>query len=264
MSYRPVPIKRESVITRAAQEICRYIADEKLKPGQTLPTETQFSRLFGVSRNSIREALRIVHGLGMVDKPAGKRVVVTAATRGRKGIFDESVIFEAAPLANIVRSQIAQKCAELAAERLTHEELRQLDDAFETLERAILKHDATAAQSAHDSFHGLLLAGGRNPLLVAMFNQAQLARLANVSPAAQQSYADTVHLEHHRALLRALHDRDPKAARAAVQVHFKSLGLMLGVMTGQRGTTRKLEVKKETSPGAEQTKRQSKTKKNKE
>ena len=82
MSYRPAPIKRESVITRAAQEICRYIADEKLKPGQTLPTETQFSRLFGVSRNSIREALRVVHGLGMVDKPAGKRVVVTAATRG--------------------------------------------------------------------------------------------------------------------------------------------------------------------------------------
>ena len=38
MSYRPAPIKRESVITRAAQEICRYIADEKLKPGQRIQT----------------------------------------------------------------------------------------------------------------------------------------------------------------------------------------------------------------------------------
>jgi GntR family transcriptional repressor for pyruvate dehydrogenase complex len=258
MSYRPAPIKRESVITRAAQEICRYIADEKLKPGQTLPTETHFSRLFGISRNSIREALRVVHGLGMIDKPAGKRVVVTAATRGGRGIFDESVIVEAAPLANLVRSQIAQKCAELAAERLTNEELRQLDEAFATLERAILKHEAAAAQSAHDSFHGLLLAGGRNPLLVAMFNQAQLARLVNVSAAAQQSYADTVHLEHHRALLRALHARDPEAARFAVQEHFESLGLMLGVMTKPRGTPLKLGAKKEMSRNAN---RQSKTKK---
>ncbi len=258
MSYRPAPIKRESVITRAAQEICRYIADEKLRPGQTLPTETHFSRLLGVSRNSIREALRVVHGLGMIDKPAGRRVVVAVATKGGRGIFDESVIVEAAPLANMVRSQIAQKCAELAAERLTNQELRQLDDAFATLERAILKHDAAAAQSAHDSFHGLLLAGGRNPLLVAMFNQAQLARLANVSSAAQQSYADTVHLEHHRALLRALHNRDPEAARAAVQEHFGSLGLMLGVVTASRGTPRTLGAKKEKSRNAS---RQSKTKK---
>ena len=260
MSYRPTPIKRESVITRAAQEICRYIADEKLKPGETLPTETHFSQLLGISRNSIREALRVVHGLGLVDKPAGKRVVVTAATRGGRGIFDESVILEAAPLANMMRSQIAQRCAELAADRLTNEELRHLDEAFATLERAILKHDAAAAQSAHDSFHGLLLAGGRNPLLVAMFNQAQLARLVNVSSAAQQSYTDTVHLEHHRALLRALHDRNPRAARAAVQEHFESLGLMLGVMAGQPGTTPKLGAKKKTSREAERTNRQSKTK----
>jgi DNA-binding FadR family transcriptional regulator len=91
-----------------------------------------------------------------------------------------------------------------------------------------------------------------------MFNQAQLARLANVSSAAQQSYADTVHLEHHRALLRALHNRDSEAARAAVQEHFGSLGLMLGVMTASRSTPRKLGAKKEKPRNAN---RQSKTKK---
>jgi GntR family transcriptional repressor for pyruvate dehydrogenase complex len=260
MSYRAAPIKRESVITRAAQEICRYIADEKLKAGQTLPTETYFSTLLGISRNSVREALRVVHGLGLVDKPAGRRVVVTAATKGGRGIFDESVIVEAAPLANMMRSQIAQKCAELAAERLTNEELRQLDAAFATLERAILKHDATAAQGAHDAFHGLLLAGGRNPLLVAMFNQAQLARLANVRPAAQQSYADPVHLEQHRALLRALHDRNPQAARAVVQEHFESLGLMLEVATEQRNMSPRHREKRPISESAERPKKQKKTK----
>jgi hypothetical protein len=55
-----------------------------------------------------------------------------------------------------------------------------------------------------------------------------------------------------------LHARDPEAARSAVQEHFESLGLMLGVMTGPRGTPRKLGTKKEMSKNAN---RQSKTKK---
>ena len=72
------------------------------------------------------------------------------------------------------------------------------------------------------------LAGARNPLLVAMFNQAQGARLSNVSPK-HNGFYDPRHLEQHRALLRALRKRDGRAARAAVRKHFQSLGLMLEV-----------------------------------
>lgn len=43
MSYQLAPIKRESVITRAAQEICRFIADEKLRPGEVLPTSAHLT-----------------------------------------------------------------------------------------------------------------------------------------------------------------------------------------------------------------------------
>jgi DNA-binding GntR family transcriptional regulator len=85
-----------------------------------------------------------------------------------------------------------------------------------------------AAKSAHDGFHGAFLAGARNPLLVAMFNQAQGARLSNVSPR-HNSFYDPRHLEQHRALLRALRKRDGSAARAVVRKHFQSLGLMLEV-----------------------------------
>ena len=85
-----------------------------------------------------------------------------------------------------------------------------------------------AAKTAHDAFHGLFLAGARNPLLVAMFNQAQGARLSNVSPK-HNSFYDPRHLEQHQALLQALRKRDGRAARAVVRKHFQSLGLMLQV-----------------------------------
>ena len=127
MTYNPSPIKRESVISQAAQEICRYIAAERLSPGDALPPETRLSAMLGISRNSLREALRVLHGLGYVEKAAGQRVVVTAASQAGKSMFDESVLIEAAPIANEVRSHIAQKCAELSAERLTPAELAELE-----------------------------------------------------------------------------------------------------------------------------------------
>lgn len=234
--YEPSPIRRDSVITQAAQEICRLVEAERLRPGDALPTETRLAQLLGVSRNSVREALRVLHGLGYVEKAAGRRVTVTAAAQGGKGVLDESVIVEAAPIANDVRSHIAQKCAELAAERISAAELAELERALATLEAAIAGKDLAAAKSAHDAFHGLFLTGARNPLLVAMFNQAQGARLSNVSPQ-HNSFYDPRHLEQHRALLRALRRRDGGAARAVVRKHFRSLGLMIEVAAQTRRKT---------------------------
>jgi GntR family transcriptional repressor for pyruvate dehydrogenase complex len=219
MAYDPTPIRRDSVITQAAQEICRLVEAERLGPGDALPTETRLAELLGVSRNSVREALRVLHGLGYVEKAAGRRVTVTASAPGGKGVFDEGVMIEAAPIANDVRSYIAQKCAELAAARLSMAELGQMEGALLALEAAIARKDAAAAKSAHDNFHGLL---------VAMFNQAQGARLSNVSPR-HNSFYDPRHLDQHKALLRALRKRDGRAARAVVRKHFESLGLMLEV-----------------------------------
>jgi GntR family transcriptional repressor for pyruvate dehydrogenase complex len=233
MVYNPSPIRRDSVITQAAQEICRLIEAERLGPAGALPTETRLAQMLGISRNSVREALRVLHGLGYVEKAAGRRVVVTAASQDGKGVFDEGVMLEAAPIANDVRSHIAQKCAELAAERLSATDLAELERALAALEVAIAREDMAAARNAHDTFHGLFLAGARNPLLVAMFNQAQVARLSNVSPT-HNSFYDPRHLEHHRALLRALRRRDAAAARAAVRKHFQSLGMLLDVAKGAR------------------------------
>src|SRR6202165_754788 len=137
MAYSPSPILRESLTSQEAKELCRYIESEKLGAGDALPPETRLSQMLGISRNSLREALRVLHGLGHVEKTAGRRVVVTAAGQGGKSVFDQSVLVEAAPVANEVRSHIAQKCAELSAERLTAAETGELERALAALEEAI-------------------------------------------------------------------------------------------------------------------------------
>jgi GntR family transcriptional regulator, transcriptional repressor for pyruvate dehydrogenase complex len=224
------PIKRDSVISQAAKEISRLIEQEKLAPGDKLPTESALSSMLGVSRNSVREALRVLHGLGYVEKAAGRRVVVTAASQSGRSIFDERVLLEAAPLANEVRSLVAQRCVELAAVRLTAAELSDLANALDAMEALIAEGDTSGAQRAHDAFYGGVLAGSRNPLMVALYNQAQIARLSNVAPQ-HTTFSDPKHLAHHRALLKALQQRDGQAAKTAVARHFQSLGVMLDFAT---------------------------------
>lgn len=226
MDYSPAPIRRGSVISQAAEEICRYIEGMQLSTGDALPPETKLSEMLGISRNSLREALRVLQGHGYIEKTAGRRVVVTAAALGGKSMFDESVLLEASPVANEVRSHIAQKCAALAAERLTEPEIGELEQLLTTFEDACARDDMAAAKAAHDEFHGMVLASARNPLLITMYNQAQVARLSNVAPQ-HKTFVDPEHIAHHRALLRALKKRDAKAASAVVRRHFRSLGLML-------------------------------------
>jgi DNA-binding GntR family transcriptional regulator len=124
---------------------------------------------------------------------------------------------------------------------MTLAELTALEQALADFEDAIARKDMIAAKRAHDRFYGLFLSGARNPLLVAMFNQAQVARLSNVSPQ-HKSFYDPQHLAHHRALLRALRKRDQRAAKAVVRRHFHSLGQMLEVATQERRSRQRGQV----------------------
>src|SRR5438034_8242236 len=75
-SYVPVPINRESVISKAADEIRRLIGAGNLKPGDALPVELQLSKFLGISRGSVREARRFLDRLGLGEEQPGRRGVV--------------------------------------------------------------------------------------------------------------------------------------------------------------------------------------------
>jgi DNA-binding GntR family transcriptional regulator len=84
-------IRRDSVISQAVQEIRRYIEAQRLSPGEALPPETRLSQMLGISRNSLREALRVLHGLGHVEKIAGRGNVVTAVLSKKRKSTSTSI-----------------------------------------------------------------------------------------------------------------------------------------------------------------------------
>lgn len=236
--YRPVALKRDSLILQAAEEICRFIDLTGLKSGDALPPEMRLSEMLSISRNSVREALRMLHGLGVIEKMAGRGTVVTATSTAGFGKMDQAGLMEAAGVAHEVRMLTMQRCAELAAQRLSEANLKDMGEALEALGAASAGNDHAEAKRAHDVFYGMILAGARNPLLVGLFNQAASARLTNVSELAGKTFLSGRHMEQHRAVLKALIARDPAAASKAVRKHFLALRPMIELVTGMPAGSR--------------------------
>ena len=221
MRYQPRPVRVESVITKAAHELRRFIEARHLTPGECLPPETQLSTMLGISRNSVREALRILDGLGFIEKRPGRQAVV----RSRSGLLatklpNRTAVLEGVPVAYQARMLIEQRCAELAAQRARSADLIDLDSRLSRFEEAVKRADYAAAAKAHLEFHETLVRAAGNPILAALFEAVRFA-VAEFSDAVPEALRDRRLLSLHRAVQRAIRDRDSARAAAAVRRHFQ-------------------------------------------
>ena len=70
-------LNRQPILTRAIQEqIKRYVTQEALVPGDPLPSEIQLAVTLGVSRGSVREAIKALESLGIVEVRRGNGIFV--------------------------------------------------------------------------------------------------------------------------------------------------------------------------------------------
>lgn len=76
------PMPREMLYTRVADEIRRYIAENRLQEGDRLPAERALAKALGVSRNSVREALRILELRGIITVKTGRGTFVNICAEG--------------------------------------------------------------------------------------------------------------------------------------------------------------------------------------
>lgn len=223
MRYRPAAIARESVITKAAEEIRRLIEIEGLGPDEPLPPETELSRMFGISRNSVREALRILDGLGFVEKQPGRRVVVKSARNPlAPKRLDRASLGDAMPVAYRVRLAIEEKCAELLAGDAPETAVAELEAQVGLLRAALKRRDFPAAANAHEAFHAMLVAAPGNPLLSSMFEPLRTV-VGEMSRQGQGMFKHGRPVELHAAIVDAIRARDSHAAGQAVRRHFRAV-----------------------------------------
>lgn len=215
------PKRSASPAYRAVSESLRQrITRGDVPTGQALPTETALAAQFGMHRSTIREGLRQLEQDGLLQR-VGKRLIVTIprhkdlayaaerALRMRQVTFRD--VWEMA-------STLEPMCARLAAERITDEELANLERNIERT--AALVSSGQPPISETIEFHSLVAEASHNQvLLLARAPVSLLMRsgFAAIAPALPQSGPRL--LEAHRHVLESLKQRDAESAVAWTRKH---------------------------------------------
>jgi len=163
MERRLIPVKldtykplREIVF----ESIREAIISGTLKQGERL-METQMAEELGVSRTPVREAIRKLELEGLV------------AMLPRKGAYVAGIMPQDAADILEIRAALEGLAAKLAAERITKEEIKQLQLETEKVVAALDRGDGDGAIEHDTKFHSILIAASRNSRLSSMVSNLQ-------------------------------------------------------------------------------------------
>jgi len=185
------------------------ILDGRLEPGQRL-MEIQLAEQMGVSRTPVREAIRKLELEGLVVMIPRKGAYVADMS-----MKDISEVFE-------IRSALEGLAAELAAERISENELERLERYLYEIAEAIENNDLDRCIEVDTGFHEELFSASHNAKLEQMISnlreQIQRFRIQSLARPGRMETA----LQEHRALVEAIGQRDSELARQLAQEHIES------------------------------------------
>lgn len=217
-------IRRTRVYEQVAARLQRLILEGQLRPGDWLPTERELAEQFGVSRSSIRDAIRVLQLMGLVEPRQGEGTVV-------RDLDPDAVVH---PLASLlvrnqsllhdlldVRKMIEPHLAARAARHATEEELARLH-AIVHRQQAKAERGELAVEEDSE-FHYTIATASRNQVILRILDvlmdllRTSRERSLQVPGRLQRS------LEGHRRILAAIRRRDPAAAEAAMRRHLEEI-----------------------------------------
>jgi len=219
-------IKQITISDQIVDHLLALISTQNLQPNDLLPSEAELARTFNVSRPAVREATNALVGQGIITKAAGKRPVVRALSQKPfANLVTHGLVTRQMSILEVLeaRSGLEMVAAELAAERMTKEEVAALETVIVQLKK-YAGNDAVF--SLHDQhMHRLIVAASRNSLIKTM--------LDGISAAVKQSYEVGLGfvyqagewgkvLQLHLDIADAIVKRDGAAAKQAMNAHFVS------------------------------------------
>ena len=211
-----------SVTSKAIDNIRAMIRSGELGPGDRLPPENELAERLGVSRGSLREAVRALSQINVLDVRRGDGTYVTSLAPGEllSGMVFAMELLQVQGLEEVVevRRLLLPPAAALAAQRVTKDQLADMHAVVDQLERAT---DPDEIAGLHRRFGSLVSDASGNETLSSILRALQL-RGENIRRAwlsADPANRD-IALAHQRMLLDALERGDSDMARsiATVQV----------------------------------------------
>ena len=216
-------IRRNKVYEEVARQLERMIL-KKLHPGDKLPSERELSETLGVSRSSIRDAIRSLELVGLVEPRQGSGTVV-------REISADTLMN---PLASVLRHKMElvgelldfRKMLEppLAARAATHASEEELSEMEEILRRqeSKLRSGELAVEEDSEFHYAIAMASGNSVVLKVLDILMDLLRDTR-ERSLQLEGRPQKSLAGHRKILAAIKKRDAEAAKAAMRRHIEDV-----------------------------------------
>lgn len=200
----------------------RHILGGTYRPGDVLPREDELCAAFGVSRTSLREAVKVLSAKGLIE--ARRRLGVRVRPREEWSLLDPAVLSwhpdiqgDEELMSGLIEARriIEPAAAELAARRATEADLAAIGVALEGMKGAVPDHFELYCK-ADLAFHRAVNAASHNVVLRGMAGlmEAALNASFNVTNSFMERQARALSV--HARVLEAIRTRDTAGARAAM------------------------------------------------
>jgi GntR family transcriptional regulator, transcriptional repressor for pyruvate dehydrogenase complex len=216
-------VRRDKVYEGVAKQIERLIL-KKLRPGDKLPSERELAETLEVSRSSIRDAIRSLELMGLVEPRQGAGTIV-------REISSESLMN---PLANALkrkeeligelldfRKMLEPQLAARAATRASPDEIFEMEAILERQEQKLRAGESAISEDSE--FHyAIALASGNSVVLKVLDTLMDLLRDSR-ERSLQVEGRPQKSLTGHRRIFGAIKRRDAEAAKAAMRRHIENV-----------------------------------------
>jgi GntR family transcriptional regulator, transcriptional repressor for pyruvate dehydrogenase complex len=229
-------VEKKRAYEDVVDQIRTLLDNGRLKQGDQLPTERELGELFKVSRATVREAIRTLESMKLVQSRQGTGTYVLASSQETliqplaAALFHEkdniSDIF-------FVRKVMEPYVAQLAAENASLEDVKALADIMISQEEAIA--DNRSAIELDSAFHTQLARMSRNPILERLLNAVvDLLEQSRTGYLQNTERAKKSHRGHHE-IFTAVKNGDCTAARRAMRRHLAEVETIVMGKTREGG-----------------------------
>ncbi|MDX1755542.1 MAG: FadR/GntR family transcriptional regulator [Marinobacter sp.] len=201
-------ISKGSLVDTALESLRSAIEGGQWRVGDRLPVEAELSQALGVSRNTVREAVRVLVHVGMLETRQGDGTYV----RATRDAGETMRRIERARLQDQleVRQMLESEAAGLAASRRTPEELQAMSDA---LDRRAQAGDDIPARIEHDNdFHHAVVQASHNSALIELYGYFAQAITRTIERTEMDAELPEPTQAAHELLLAAIRRQAPEQA----------------------------------------------------
>ncbi len=214
-------IKKVRLSDSVIEAIKEIIKEEKFKPGDKFYSENELTKELGVSRSSIREAVKILEAIGQVNVIQGKGVFIADMQGQRFKAFstwlknNEQEIKENFE----VRLIVEPKTARHAAQRADEQDLRELEEAYKQFVIFAKENNTEDAIVSDGRFHRLLAKATKNTTLYFLMKAMTTKHSAGWISSLYTPGRMKKTIIEHGDILKAVKNKDQSGAENAMTRH---------------------------------------------